>query len=214
MVRALRVLIVDDHRLMIEAVRAAFADVDEIEVVGETCNGPDVLPLVASIQPDVVLLDIRMPGIDGLRCLELIQERHPAVRVVMFSALDDPEVIETALSRGARAFVVKHIDPADLPSAIRQAMEQTVFQPFGLRTSVQQSAADDAGLTEAQMRVLNALARGLSNKQIAKELWLSEQTVKFHLGNIYRQLDVSSRSEAIRYAYRHRLVADPVLESA
>ena len=210
----LKVLIVDDHRLMIHAVRTALAGVGDIEVVGETCEGPAVLPLVASTCPDVVLLDIRMPGLDGLQCLELIRRRHPNVRVVMLSALDDPAIVASALERGASAFVVKQIDPRDLPSVIRQAAERTVYQPFGMRAVQEPSPGEAAGLTEAQMRVLCALARGMSNKQIAQELWLSEQTVKFHLGNIYRQLDVSSRAEAIRYAYRHRLVRDPVLETA
>jgi DNA-binding NarL/FixJ family response regulator len=149
---------------------------------------------------------------DGLACLDRIQQRFPKVKVVMMSAGDDPQLIEAALSRGARAFIVKHIDPRDLPSALRQAFDGSVYQTLGTGVTEDRSAAKEAGLSASEVRVLKAMALGLSNKEIAKELWLSEQTVKFHLRNIYRKLDVANRTEASHFAYEHGLIGNPLFE--
>ena len=197
---------------MLEAVRAALADAADIEVVGEARTGAQVLPLVGQTQADVVLLDIRMPQMDGLQVLERMRERHPDVKVVILSGADEPEIVQRALSGGASAYVLKHVDPRDLPSALRQAAEGTVFQaPAGLDGG-ENHAAKEAGLSDRERDVLKALARGLSNKQIAQEGWVTEQTVKFHLSNIYRKLGVANRTEATRFAYQHGLVDSPLLE--
>jgi DNA-binding NarL/FixJ family response regulator len=211
---ALRVLVADDHQLMLEAVRLALGEQEDIVVVGEARRGKEVLPRIASTDPDVVLLDVRMPEMDGLTCLDLIRKRFPLVKVVMLSGSEDPDVIEAALRRGASAFVTKQIDPRDLASAIRQAVEGTVFQSFGTAEEAPVSAAKEAGLTEKEITVLRAVAKGLSNKHIARELWVSEQTIKFHLTNIYRKLDVANRTEAVHHAVRHRIIENPMFESA
>jgi DNA-binding NarL/FixJ family response regulator len=210
--RRLKLLIVDDHGLMLAAIRLALQDEPDIEIVGEAKAGSQVLPLVNQTSPDVVLLDICMPGMDGLRCLELLRQRYPAVKVVILSAADEPQVIEAALQRGAAAYVLKHVDPRDLASAVRQAVEGAVLQAVGALANRPNEFGRGLGLTERELSILEHLAAGLSNKQIAKELWLAEQTVKFHLTNIYRKLEVSSRTEAIRCAHRHGLVPSPLLE--
>ncbi len=210
----LRVLIADDHQLMLEAVRLALAEQDDMEIVAEARRGTQVLPKIGATNPDVVLLDVRMPDMDGLACLELIRKRHPDVKVIMLSGSDDPDVIEAALRRGASAFVTKQIDPRDLSSAIRQAVEGTVFQAIGASADLAPTAAQTAGLTDKELAVLRAVAKGLSNKQIARELFVSEQTVKFHLTNIYRKLDVGNRTEAVHYAFRHRIVENPLFETS
>jgi DNA-binding NarL/FixJ family response regulator len=197
----LKVVLADDHRLMLRAVRMALEQSEDIELVGETTEGRKVLPLVASTQPDVVLLDFRMPDMDGLAVLDRLTERHPDVTVVMLSGTDDPALIDEALRRGARAFVVKQVDPRDLASAIRQAVSGTVVSAIG-RTSAP-DALETAGLTKKEREVLGLLARGLSNAEIGKELWLSQQTIKFHLTNVYRKLGVANRTEAARYALQH-----------
>jgi two-component system, NarL family, response regulator LiaR len=210
--RRLKVLVADDHRLMLEAIRSALKQVEFIEIVGETQSGAHVAPLVHQTDPDVVLLDIRMPGLDGLAVLDVLRKRHPSVKVVLLSGADDPHVIQAGLDRGASAFVVKTVDPRDLASVIRQAADGTVYQanrPVGSPDSV---AGTESDLGERELAILRALARGLSNKQIARELWVAEQTVKFYLTNIYRKLDVANRTEAARYAYRHGLVEAPVPE--
>jgi DNA-binding NarL/FixJ family response regulator len=211
--RRLKVLIADDHRLMLHAIRLALADNEDIEIVGEADSGTKVLPLVGQTDPDIVLLDVRMPQIDGLTVLERLRERYPKVRVAMLSAVDDPAVVKAALNRGASAFIVKHIDPRDLAAAVRQAIEGAVFQPLGLLENGTGSA-NDADLSKRELTILQALQSGMSNKQIAKELFLAEQTVKFHLTNIYRKLGVNSRTEAVRYAYEHGLVENPLYSIA
>lgn len=208
---SLRVVIADDHRLMLEAIKTALEQAADIEIVGEARSGSQVLPLVGQTNPDVVILDIRMPEMDGLTCLDRLRQRYPRVKVVMLSAADDRHLIETALSRGASAFILKHIDPRDLASALRQACDGSVFRTLGEAPQQDGAAAKDAGLTLSEVRVLKAMAVGLSNKEIAKELWLSEQTVKFHLRNIYRKLGVANRTEASRFAYQHGLIDNPFL---
>lgn len=211
---ALRVLVADDHQLMLEAVRLALGEQDDIVIVGEAKRGREVLPKIASTDPDVVLLDVRMPEMDGLTCLDLIRKRFPLIKVVMLSGSEDPDIIEAALRRGASAFVTKQIDPRDLASAIRQAVDGTVFQSFGSAEEAPVSAAKAAGLTDKELTVLRAVAKGLSNKHIASELWVSEQTIKFHLTNIYRKLDVANRTEAVHHAVRHRIIENPMFESS
>jgi DNA-binding NarL/FixJ family response regulator len=205
-----KVLIADDHRLMAEGVKRALADADDFEVVGEAQNGAQVLPLVSRLRPDMVLLDLRMPQMDGLQCLAEIRERYPETKVVVLSVSTDPEVIQAVLKRGASAYIVKNVNPADLPSALRQAAEGTVFTAIGLAENGVSAVAKEAGLTERELVILDALTRGLSNSAIAKELWVAEQTVKFHLTNIYRKLGAANRTEAARRAYELGLVESPL----
>jgi DNA-binding NarL/FixJ family response regulator len=203
----MRVLIADDHPLILAGIKHALETAEDFEVVAETNNGAQVLPLVSQTQPDLALLDMRMPGMDGLTCLDRIRKRYPDVKVVILSVSTDPGIIQDVLNRGASAYIVKSVNPADVPSALRQAVEGSVFSAIGLpETQVADDAAKAAGLTERETAILKALARGLSNDAIGKELWVAEQTVKFHLTNIYRKLGVSNRTEATRYVYEHGLV--------
>ena len=165
--RRLKVLIADDHRLMLHSIRVALEADEEIEIVAEVDSGTKVIPFIGQTGPDLVLLDIRMPGIDGLTVLERIRERYPHVKAAILSGVDDPSVIQAAFDRGAAAFIVKHIDPRDLPSALRQAVEGTVFQPLGAAESVSNGVAEDVDLTKREQTILEALQTGRSNKQIA-----------------------------------------------
>jgi DNA-binding NarL/FixJ family response regulator len=208
----LKIMIADDHQLMLAGVRSALEASGDLEVVGEARTGSQVLPLIGRTNPDVILLDIRMPEMDGLTCLELIRKRHPTIKVVILSVFSEPEQIQLALRKGASGYIVKSINPQDLPSAIRQAVEGTVYHPLGLPEQTEDTTAKAAGLTEREIVILKAVAKGLSNQAIGKELWVTEQTVKFHLTNIYRKLNVANRTEAARYAYQHGLVESPVYE--
>jgi DNA-binding NarL/FixJ family response regulator len=206
----MRVLIADDHPLILAGIKRALESADGFEVVAEASSGSQVLPLVSQTDPDLALLDLRMPEMDGLTCLDRIRQQHPKVKVVILSVSTDPEVVQTVLNHGAAAYVVKSVNPIDLSSALRQALEGTVFSAVGLpEKTAQEDAVKAAGLTERETTILKALARGLSNEAIGKELWVAEQTVKFHLTNIYRKLEVSNRTEAARYAYEHGLIDSP-----
>ena len=195
---------------MRQAVRFALEDAEDIEVVGEARVGSQVLPLVRSTRPDVVLLDMRMPEMDGLTCLERIRKYHPEVKVVMLSAVDEPEQVNAALERGASGYMLKTVRPGDLAAAVRDAVAGRAPDPLHLRDGDQNEAARTAGLSEKELEVLRELARGRSNREIAKELFISEQTVKFHLRNIYRKLGASSRTEALRVAYQHNVIESPL----
>jgi DNA-binding NarL/FixJ family response regulator len=203
--RRLKVVVADDHGLMIEAVRIALAR-SEFEIVGVAESGSQVLPVVQQAEPDLVVLDLRMPGMDGLTCIRLLRERMPTVKIAVLSAVDSDETAREALSLGACAFISKRIDPDELPDALLAAFEESVSEPIGLLLGGDIPAVREAGLTERELEILRALAQGQANSQIAKQFWLAEQTVKFHLTNIYRKLGIGSRTEAVHWAYRHGLL--------
>lgn len=202
----LKVFIVDDHRLMLEAVRAALEQETDIEVVGAAQSGADALKRLPRSGADICLLDVRMPGMDGITCLEQIRERHPRVRVMMLSGLDDPRLVDEALQRGASAFILKHVDPRDLVSAIRQVAEGSVFtRSVGPPTPTWEALREQFGITSREAEVLARLSLGRSNQRIARELGVGEEAVKYHLTNVYRKLRVKNRTEAARFAYDHGL---------
>ena len=213
--KTLRVLVADDHRLMLAAVRRALADADDFEIVHEVSVGSHVVPAVHESSPDVVLLDLRMPELDGLACLERLQKHDPDVAVVILSSYSDPDQIEAARRLGARGYVVKTVEPVDLAAVLRTALSGSTFTVWGVEAEpVPAPVAGEASLSERENAVLEAVARGLSNREIGRQLWISEQTVKFHLRNVYRKLGISSRTEAARYAYRTGRVAALTVESA
>jgi DNA-binding NarL/FixJ family response regulator len=212
--KRIRLLIADDQSIFVEGVRRVIETVDDIELVGTAESEAKVLPLIANAKPDFVLLDFLSPSLDGLACLERIRARYPEVKVALISAVREPGVIESALRRGACAFVLKTIDPNDLAGVVHQVMNGTVYQTVQL-AGLEGETDRPAGLTGRETSILQALARGLSNDAIAKELWITKQTVKFHLRNIYRKLGVSNRTEAVRYAYQNSLapaVGDELVE--
>jgi DNA-binding NarL/FixJ family response regulator len=204
-----KVLIADDHPLMATGIRRVLEEAGEFEIVGEAHLGNEVLPLVARTEPEVVLLDLHIAGIDALGLLERLRVRFPGIKVVVLSTSSNPERIQAALARGASGYIVKTIQPRDLAAAIRQAIEGTVYHAIGMPEMSETAIAKSAGLTERELTIVKAVARGLSNQAIAKELWVTEQTVKFHLTNIYRKLGTANRTEAARWAYEHGLAELP-----
>ena len=206
----MRLVLADDHSLTLQGIACVLGEVPDIEIVAETGHGPDVPRLVEQTKPDMVLLDVRMPGLDGLSILDILRKHNPEVKVVLLSAYAEPEQVEEGLRRGAAAYIVKSVNPLDLPSALRQAYEGTVYSALGAAgsSSAETSITDASGLTSREVTILRAVAGGLSNKAISSEMWITEQTVKFHLTNIYRKLGVANRTAAARYAHRHGLLED------
>lgn len=208
----LRVAIADDHRLMLDGIKRALETAPDIKVVGEAMSGEEMLTLVPRVRPDVVILDLRMPKGDGLTTLAALRKDYPDLKIIILSMFEDSEHIDQALHQGASGYVVKSINPLDLPSTIRQVVEGTVYHPRG-RGGEGGGAAGGAGgsghpggLTDRELSILRLVAEGLSNLDIASKLYVTEQTVKFHLSNIYRKLGVGNRTEATRYAYRNGLI--------
>ena len=203
----MRVLIADDNQLMLEGFRRALDRVEDIEIVGATHAGPQVMPLVERRRPEVVALELGMRTAEGQSCLDAICAGYHEVKVVVLAATTDEVVIRSALARGARAFIVKSINPLDIPSALRHAYDETVYHAIGALPGPDDQLRA-AGLTEREITMLKALARGLSNKAIGHELWITEQTVKFHLGNLYRKLGVPNRLAAASFAHTHGIIAE------
>jgi DNA-binding NarL/FixJ family response regulator len=204
----LRVLIADDHPLLLAGVREILERDAGFEVVGEAHSGPEVVPLAGQLQPDVVLLDMRMPGLDGFGCLDRLRARYEDIKVVVLSMCADPEQVQAAFHRGACGYVLKTIDPSGLASAIRAAVDGTAYHALGLPALTEDSAGKDAGLTQREIEIVKAVANGLSNQAISRQLWVTEQTVKFHLTNIYRKLGVANRTGAARWAFAKGLVGE------
>ena len=200
-------MLADDHRLMVEVVRAMLEEDGDFDVVGTAGSAAEALRVVALTQPDIVVLDVRMPGPDGLSCLQQLKEQDPDLVVVILSGIEEPRIAQRALRLGASAFVKKQVDPRDLAAVLRQTVEATVLtQSAELNEANELLHEVQALLTPGELAVLSALGRGLVNKQIAADLKIAPQTVKFHLTNVYRKLGVTNRTEAIRYAFEHELV--------
>jgi DNA-binding NarL/FixJ family response regulator len=214
--KALKVLIADDHPLMLQGIRRALEASDDIDVVGEARSGEEALALVERRRPDLVLLDLHMPGIGGLECIEELKRSWPDVKTVVISASDDRASIDAALLAGASAYILKSVSPIDIPSVLRQASAGAVYHVPSTRPPRRDENAATSGpeLTPRETTILMAVAGGLTTKAISQDLWLSEHTVKFHLTNIYRKLGVSNRSAAVRYAFENDLAPSGALAVA
>jgi DNA-binding NarL/FixJ family response regulator len=206
----IKVLIADDHPLIIAGIRRGLDGNDDVEIVGEAYTGEQLMQLIERRQPTVVLLDMRMPGISGVECIERIAETWPDIKTVVLSASDDRASIDAALNAGACAYVVKSVKPIDIASVLRQASMGGVFHAVsGPRVAASDGPMPPQGpsLTEREREILDAVAAGLPTAAISRNLWVSEHTVKFHLTNIYRKLGVANRASAIRYALENRAAA-------
>jgi DNA-binding NarL/FixJ family response regulator len=197
----MKILIADDHPVLLEGVRELLDADDRFEVVAAVHTGAAVLPYVARTTPDVALLDVGLPGLDGFDCLILLQDRFPTVSVVLLaesiSALDTAK----AFALGACGVIVKDIRTTELATAVHAAVNGDAYvsvdEPEPRRRD---RAARTAGLTARELEIVQAVAQGLSNREIANRLHITEPTVKFHLSNVYRRLRVSNRTEAARWA--------------
>jgi DNA-binding NarL/FixJ family response regulator len=197
-------VVLDPHPIWLEAIQSILARMD-VMVVGSARHTAEALELITTHRPDVLVASTELEDDDpdAITCLRQARERHPALRAIVLSSVADPQHIEAALDAGAVAYVTKMAHPDDLAAAIRQSFEHSVFMA-GVRVapSVEPAApSEDArGLTRRELEILRLVAEGYSNAQLAKMLWVTEQTVKFHLSNVYRKLDVSNRTEASRWA--------------
>lgn len=212
--RRLRVLVIEDHPLMVEAIRVSVGTSGDFEIVGVAESGVEAIQQAQNLKPDVVLLDLRLPGIDGLEILRRLRRDDVDTKLVVLSANDEASVVDLALRAGACAFITKRIDPHDLPSALRQAIDQTLFQPFKSNPLIDSATSPAPELTKRELAVLRAVAEGMSNKEIASRMAYAEQTVKLDLTHIYRKLGVSSRTEAMAVAYRTGLLDGRLVEFA
>ena len=206
-----RILLVDDHPLVREGLAAVLADEPEFDVVGEAGTGEQAFHSAAVVQPDVVILDLRLPDMDGVEVCEKLLARHPGTRVLVLTSSTDESAMLSAFSAGARGFMVKESDPRALRLAVRFVAEGGTFVDPRLAGRLVSLAAGHGGargpygLSNQEMRVLRYLPLGYSNREIGRELGISEQTVKTHVSNTLRKLGVTDRAKAAAVARREGL---------
>jgi NarL family two-component system response regulator YdfI len=210
------ILIADDHLVVREGLRLILGMEEDMQVVGEAENGEAAVRLASELQPDVILMDLRMPGMGGLEAIEQILAQWPAMAIVILTTYNEDDLMIRGLGAGARGFLLKDTGRETLFNTIRAAARgETLLQPEVLARvmahTVQMAdspapAVDPENLTDREMQVLTAVARGDRNKEIARELGISERTVKAHLTNIYNKLGVDSRAAAVSVAMQHGLL--------
>lgn len=207
----IRVLIADDHAVVRQGLRTFLELQDEIEVAGEAANGAEALREIERLEPDVVLMDLVMPGVDGVEAIREIRERGLATRVIVLTTFADDDKLFPAVRAGAAGYLLKDVEPAELVSAIRAVHEgRAPVDPAvagRLLEDVAERRDDRAGsLTAREREVLALIAGGRPNKVIARELGVSEKTVKTHVSNILGKLGLADRTQAALYAVRAGLV--------
>jgi NarL family two-component system response regulator LiaR len=207
----LRILVADDHGLMLVAVADVLAACEDIDVVASTRQGTEVAALVREYRPDLGLVAAKLADLDGLEVLDQLRESFPEVKVAIHDELDPPAIAQ-AEERGASGYISKHLDPTELAPALRELLAGRGFACFGTSDWVAPPRPDD--LTDSELAILRGVAAGKPNQQIGVDLLVTEQTVRFHLANVYRKLDLHSRIAAARYAYEHGLNDSPFLVRA
>jgi DNA-binding NarL/FixJ family response regulator len=202
-------VVLDIHPLWLDALERVLALAD-VEVAAKTTSAAEAVELVSEHGVDLLIADFENEPGYGFDCIRLARERRATVKVIVLSARDDHDRIGRAFAAGATAYVLKTAQPEDVCAAVRQAFEHSVY--FAADSPPAPPAlgeTDSAALTRRELEILRLVAEGRSNAQVGKMLWVTEQTVKFHLSNIYRKLDVSNRTEASRWAQVRNLLPPP-----
>ncbi|MDN3239571.1 response regulator [Glycomyces tritici] len=205
-----RVLIVDDHPVVRDGLRGMFERAEDIEVVGEAADGREAVDRALALRPDVVLMDLRMPGTDGVTAIRELAARGATSKVLVLTTYDTDSDVLPAIEAGASGYLLKDASPAELQRAIRTAHEGgTVLAPSVaslLMAQVRRPAPSTGPLSERELEVLALIAKGRNNREAAAELFISEATVKTHLMHVYAKLEVNDRAAAVAAGYERGLL--------
>ncbi len=212
--KPIRVLLVDDHAVVRSGLGAFLLGFDDLELAGEASSGERAIVLCQQVQPDIVLMDLVMPGMDGATATRQIREKCPQVQVIALTSFKEQELVQSAIQAGAIGYLLKDISAIELASAIRAAFtgkptlapEATQALIQAARTPHEKPGAD---LSEREREVLGLMTQGLNNAQIAASLVISTSTVKFHVSSILSKLGAASRTEAVSIALQNHLVKRP-----
>jgi NarL family two-component system response regulator LiaR len=207
----IRVLVVDDHAVVRGGLRLFLLAFDDLELVGEANSGGKALRLCQEVEPDVVLMDLVMPGMDGIEATRLIREQHPQIQVIALTSFPEEELVQAALEAGAIGYLLKNVSAGSMAAAIRAAHAgQPTLAPEAAEALLHRTAAGAPkighDLTAREREVLALMVRGMGNAEIAEQLVISESTAKFHVSNILSKLEAGSRAEAVAIALQHGLV--------
>jgi NarL family two-component system response regulator LiaR len=215
MSRPIRILIAEDHALVRDGLRSLLMTEDGMEVIGEASSGVEAVERYAALQPDIVLMDLIMPELDGIEATKQIVDRFPEARVLALTSFSDDDKVLRAIRAGALGYILKDSSSRELLQALRHlyqgeasldpAVALTLIRT--VKDSQQASPAPEATLSEREVEVLRLVAEGLSNQEIADKLSLSERTARNHVGNILSKLHLANRTQAALYALRHGIVA-------
>jgi len=201
-------LVVDDHTVVRQGLDLLFGDSEDLELVGTVESGEDALDAVTKLQPEVVLMDVRLPGIDGVSAVKRIQQTAPGVQFVMFSAYGDKRLLSDALAAGARGYVMKGSPPEDLIRAIRTVAEGRAFVDPSLSPTllISESGTADQSLSEREREILQLLAEGYHTEEVARRIGLSVETVKSDTKRVIAKLQADTRTHAVAIALRRALI--------
>lgn len=214
----IRVMLVDDHTVLRDGLKSIFDLEGDIEVVGEAVNGNEVIGKIAETKPDVVLMDINLPDMSGVDVTALVKSRFPSCKILVLTMYSHDEYFMSAIRSGADGYLLKDVPSREVVEAIRTvARGESVVHPSLTKRLLdfhkrQTRSRVTTELTERESEILGCLVDGLSNKEVAEQLGISDKTVKIHVSNIFKKLKVKSRSQAVIYAIQHQLVPLPSLE--
>lgn len=210
----IRVMVTDDHLIIREGLRLILETADEVEVVGEAADGAECLRLVPELKPDVILMDLQMPGMDGITAIDHLRSEHPEIAIVILTTYNEDDLMIRGLQAGARSYLLKDTNRETLIDTIIAASKgETLLAPSILQRvlSVQQNvnvASRESVLSERELEVLQAASHGERNKEIAYRLGITERTVKAHLASIYQKFGVDSRAAAVAIAAHQGLLGE------
>lgn len=209
----IRLLLVDDHKMVREGLKAYLATEEDIEIVGEAADGAAGAKLAGELKPDVILMDLIMPGTDGVEGTRLCRAASPNSRVIILTSMPDDERVVPAIKAGALSYLLKDVSAEDLAQAIRSAaVGRATLHPMAATRMMQELTAPpkrEAGLDEIsprEMEVLQLIAKGLSNKEIGERLFIGERTVKTHVSHLLEKLNLQDRTQLAIYAVQNKLV--------
>ena len=206
----IRVMLVDDHNVVRSGLATFLRAYEDLELVAEARNGLEAIRYCREKQPDVILMDLMMPEMDGIQATRAILAEHPATKIIAMTSFEDQELVQGVLAAGAISYLIKNVTSDELAKAIRDAVSgRSTLSPEAARVLIEATRPTKQplfDLTEREQEVLNLVVQGRSNQQIAEALVISITTVKAHISNILSKLQVSSRAEAIAYAVKNKLV--------
>ena len=211
----IRVMIADDHAMLRQGLKQILELEKDLIVIAQASNGEEAVKIARELKPDIILMDINMPGMNGLQAIKELKKDSHLFKIIVLTIHQDREYLFKTLQMGAEGYVLKDAEPSVLIEAIRNVFKgQSYIQPnmtkelvkeFNRVTLHEKEKADESNLTAREIEVLDLIAEGMLNKEIAKKLFISEKTVKNHVSNIFKKLNVSDRTQAAIYAFKHNL---------
>jgi DNA-binding NarL/FixJ family response regulator len=209
--RSMRVMIVDDHPVTRDGLRSALAAATEVEIVGEAASGDEAITLAKEVEPDLLFMDVQMPGMDGLEAAKQIRADRPDTKVILFTVEESTAAVAEAMQAGMSGYLLKDVTPDELIRAAHQAMEgKAVIHPALTRTFIEESrlrpARTETPLSNRESEILQYVAHGNTTKEVARKLGISPHTVKTHLERIFEKLGANDRAQAVYIAFRLGLV--------